>query len=471
MFPSELCPAFVSSFAFLSSIMLPMEVGGLTPQAAADLMKSHNKFRRAFSWRLSEGNNRKAEIAGAVRLSTGDYPDILEDYLYISRKRQRNATAIAQLQMHMLYDLAAQEQSIRHYKAKLDEASKDPRAEQLVRSELFKHRMISNAIRIIGDGIAWRSFAYDRLIPRILSAHPVKHVVTSEGLAAEMNEWSDIFFHPSKIAIMNSVTNCLAIGDVTSIETDGSIELVEVKADKTKSSRKIRQKAKLRDAAGILGSGVGLVDGKEMRVASAPITPRNSLTKLEAMLKASTITGWSAELVEPHCYVECMDFRKAGDESTVSKMEEARREATKAWRDDDEVLTMGSMDVITFSPNVAPFSIFPFADRTCVELAIGAQAFYVTMNLSVLFQTFKSHGWEVESSSRDTLRKTDGEAAAIIRKDRFHARIPPGDFSRLQFELLSPSTLLEEYEYIRSLGPSVEGYSVWLLEGESEQWR
>jgi hypothetical protein len=60
-------------------------------ESPSDPERLRNKYRRAFSWSVSRGNAGKAhETAGMVRLATSEYPDILEDYLSISRKRNGN---------------------------------------------------------------------------------------------------------------------------------------------------------------------------------------------------------------------------------------------------------------------------------------------------------------------------------------------------------------------------------------------
>lgn len=144
-------------------------------ESASDGERLRDKYRRAFSWSVSRGNAGKAhEAAGMVRLATSDYPDILEDYLSISRKRKDNKLALSKLQLHMLEDIVVQEKSIKSYKGKLEtEANLPDRAAELIRSEITMHGLIANAIRQIGDGIAWRAFDYDRFTTRILSSHPV----------------------------------------------------------------------------------------------------------------------------------------------------------------------------------------------------------------------------------------------------------------------------------------------------------
>jgi hypothetical protein len=83
--------------------------------------KTPGKYRRSFDWRVSHGTRGsiKTDTTAMVRLSTSDFPDILEDFLEISRKRSNNPTALARLQIHMLEELMVQESAVRHYRDNL----------------------------------------------------------------------------------------------------------------------------------------------------------------------------------------------------------------------------------------------------------------------------------------------------------------------------------------------------------------
>lgn len=173
----------------------------------------------------------------------------------------------------------------------------------------------------------------------------------------------------------------------------------------------------------------------------------------------------------PHCYVECVDLGKlAGLDTAASAMEEAYNRHVKQWG--KGLASRGcSLNIIAFSPNVAPFSIFPLDDRTCVELMVGAKVFTTYINAEEILKVFTKAGWLVESALEDAIAKTNGEAVAIMEKDGFHCHVPPADFAKLQFELLNPGTLLEEFEFIRGCGRNaVTGYSVWTFDGEATQW-
>jgi hypothetical protein len=264
--------------------------------AKNDFPRLGNKYRRAFTWRLSRGDPRNHQaLLGSVRLATSDYVDILEDYLYVSRKRRGNKTAISKLQLQMLSDIGVQEQSIRHYK----KMSKEGAPQDFVESQISTHGMIANAIRQIGDGLAWRSFAYDRFTQRVLCANAVKQTTLADGTVAELHEWSAINDHNQWKAIINAVTNCISIGDVTAIDANGNVELVEVKSGKSKDRRLIRQKNRLKDAAGILASGTGIIEGKSVMAASVALTPTNHLSELRIKLDKAGELGWSSGLIAP----------------------------------------------------------------------------------------------------------------------------------------------------------------------------
>jgi hypothetical protein len=438
-------------------------------QGAKDnLSRLENRYRRAFTWRVSRGGLRNQQaLLGSVRLAASDYVDILEDYLYVSRKRQANKTALSKLQLQMLSDIVLQEQIIKNYKKTLEEgAPKD-----FVESQLSTHRMIANAIRQIGDGIAWRSFSYDRFTQRVLCSNAVNQIVLADGLVAEVQEWSAINDNDDRRAIFNAVTNCISIGDVTAIDANGNVELIEVKSGKSKDRRLIRQKNRLKNAAGILTSGFGIIEGKEVIAGSLALTPTNYLSELRIKLNEAGKLGWSAGLIAPHCYVDCFDIEKLGSFEGISDaVEEAHKRLDEQWSD-ELVTTWCSLDVIAFTPNVAPFSIFPFDDRTCVELMIGAKFFINSLNLSHVLRVFLNAGWSLEAALDEALEKTNGEAVVVMTKQGFLCHIPPADFAKLQYELLDPSTLLQECESLRSYGSGSAGaYSVWNYEGEAAQW-
>src|SRR5215467_1756061 len=87
-------------------------------------------YRRAFDWRVTR--TAKEQIpgvaAGLAGLSIPDNLDILEDYLGITRKRQKNRIAMAKVQLHLLEEILVAQHAIKHYRQKLAELGDQLRA-------------------------------------------------------------------------------------------------------------------------------------------------------------------------------------------------------------------------------------------------------------------------------------------------------------------------------------------------------
>lgn len=293
--------------------------------------KVPGKYRRAFSWRISDGSptSLQSDRQGMFRLATSDFPEILEDYLTISRKRQLNGTALSRLQMHLIEELLMQEGAVKHYKDALrqfgvdsEERPEDIATDEIkfARGQLFFHRLYASACRAIGDAIAWRSLGYDRAVTRALSERQSKHTLASEGTIQELREWSSHFERGTGLAIFNALTNCLSVGDVTVVYHDGSVEIIEVKSSNTKSRRKIRQKEKLREVVSRLQTGEGRVDGQDVQIEILPITPETGLDRIKKLLDLAGVRGWAAGTISNSLYVEAFDLRKLSDNAHRSKI-------------------------------------------------------------------------------------------------------------------------------------------------------
>jgi hypothetical protein len=447
--------------------------------------KAPNKYRRAFDWRVSYANRDSTgvEARAMARLATSDFPDILEDFLEIGRKRRANWTALSRLQMHMLEELLVQEGAVKHYRNKLRamEGESSPASDEhlpketlFAKQELFFYRSYANAVRGIGDGIAWRTLGYDRAVTRLMSERETKQNLASEGLLQELWEWSHNFESGNGIAILNALTNCLAVGDVTVVRADDSVEIVEVKSSNTKSSRKVRQKQKMSEVVTLLGAGAGRTEDREVRIEILPITPETGLDQIGQLLEIAGREGIAAKRISNCLYIEAFDVLRMEDTDALHKrIEQMRDAAVGEWkRRGDFVVELSSLDRLAFTPNCAPFSVYPFTARTCVELLIG-QKFYITyLNENAVGREFENRGWVVEKNSAQLVQEEgDKDAVMAVRKGRLHVWIPPADFMRMQMEALRAKSLIEALEATLAQGPDAEqGALLALYEGESAIW-
>jgi hypothetical protein len=456
-----------------------------------DNLKRPNQYRRAFEWSVSSGDKeaRLTQLEGSARLASSDFPNILEDFLETSRKRSENHTAMARLQMHMLEELLIQEGAVKHYRQKLKEmgafedqepldAPRIPRSAspevKFLQRELFFYRLYANAIRAIGDGIAWRALKHDRAVTRLMAEHPTKQQVSSEGTIQEMREWSLQFDSGSGFAILNALTNCLAIGDITVVRDDDSVEIIEVKSSNSKSGRKVRQKHRMEEVVTLLADGGGRTQDKQIRIEILAIEPETALDQLGELLQEAEKSGWASRKISNYLYVEAFDLLSAVEFSAIKpKLAQAKAEVVGTWESQgDFVLDMLSQDVIPFTPNCAPFSVFPFDSKTCVELLIGSKYFITYLNMDAVEREFEYRGWEIEKSQKQLMLEGNKEQSLLVRKGPFHAAVPPADFGRIQFELLRPKSLIEALDSYQKQAPTGnEGFLLTLFEGEHNIWR
>ena len=234
-------------------------------------MENRTKYRRSFDWSIGTGRPNTATASAAfARLFTSEYPELLEDLLEMSRRRRSNTVVMAKLQAWMLQELFVIEGAVKHYREKKKEleAALEKQAPEgdgidakkhlnFVEKQLFFQRAYANSLRMIGDGIAWRSLGYDRLVMKSLAGAATKPHVLSEGTVQELSAWSLQFDSGAGLAILNSLTNTLAIGDVTVVRNDETVEIIEVKGGKAKSSRTVRQKQRMKEVVNFISTGSG----------------------------------------------------------------------------------------------------------------------------------------------------------------------------------------------------------------------
>ena len=387
---------------------------------------------------------------------------------------------MSKLQLYMMQEIVFQEAMIKKYKQRLGELeasspAKDAGQEsEHIKREMFMFRAYANAIRSIGDGIAWRALDYDRAVTHLMAEHATKQQIMSEGLMGELLEWSIRFDKGTGIAILNSLTNCLAVGDVTVVNDDGSAEIVEVKSSNTKSRRKIRQKHKMREVVTLLSSGAGETDDKEVSIKILPIKPESGLDKIAALLSDAETRGWAGGKISNCLYVECFDFQTLKSFAAVKKdVDAARKKMIGEWEErKDFVLDRSSLDVIAFSPNCAPFSIFPFSNRTCIDLLIGRKCYIGYLNINAVAREFEYRGWKIIKTTEELLKEGNANASLIVGKEDLHVCVPPADFMRMHMEALRVQTEILACEAELKEGPQgTSGFLFHLYEEERELWK
>ena len=123
------------------------------------------------------------------------------------------------------------------------------------------------------------------------------------------------------------------------------------------------------------------------------------------------------------------------------------------------------MDKMDYSKNCAPFSIYPFDIKTITDIMLGQLMICCLFNYSEVLRIVQKSGWDVVDSivfrSEEEIKLLNkNEIKDIpfmkIKKGTLSINVPPSLIARLKYELLAPSTIIEEFEETYKREPQTE---------------
>jgi len=439
---------------------------------------------------FDESRQRQIASAASFPIVPEDVHMLLEDYLHITRIRRGNGFPLFRVQLALLDELVSCEKTIAHYKRELikredlvaggfsDKIAIDADI-RAIKRELHFHEVERRAIRDIGDGIAWRLFDYDRAILQELASRASGKHVNLEGVEAELHEFGHVFNSQHGIAILNDLTHCLKLGDLTIRKDDGSFEFIEVKTKGKTSGRITRQRQDLRRTVTFFNVGEREeVEGRQS-IVELQIRPETFAANINRLIAEAGEKGAAVQRIGEHLIIGCTDFLKAveiGYEECRAILDRSR-EWVGEWAQKDQLVTdCLSADKYLEVRNFAPFSIFPFSETDRVKLMTGALSVMAYVNVSAFLRYCDERGWRIIKTPAEHLEEAEksGEGKSVrlatIRKGPLTLQLPGPLIARLGFEFLRPKTLVDAFEAQLALGEPATKMSFFNFSGEPEIW-
>ena len=413
-----------------------------------------------------------------------DYKEIIEDYLFISRKRRESKFSIYKLHLSILNDLLQHNNTIDALRVKVGELAVDsisPIEERDKQIKMYQDQisaisLINQSLKTIIDGIAWRHLNYNRPILNVLSrkedSGPVR---LDDGLIMEFFNFSKEILHEKKKAIINDISNFLRTGDITTIDDNGDIELIEVKSSKKRGRRITRQKERLQETVEFFNTGITDYEGSKLIILPCDVPMKNYLAILRDMIAKARQKCCSSELFGNYMIVECVDVEKLDDVDKVKEYFDSRHESIKnRWeQNNDFVFTYFSLDRLGFSGNLAPLSVFPLSTEEIAALMMGRIVLTCRLNLSEILRMFEKDGWVIVDSFLKKAKEGQLNLEtpfAKIKKGDFNVEVPFADIARIIYEMLSPKVLIDTCNEQYSKGPQETIFSLTNYTKESSLW-
>ncbi len=438
----------------------------------------------------TEELKRRVEEAPRGGLIPSDWLSLIEDHLYISKRRRGEPLPLFMLQLNMLEHLLIHEDAVSKYKQELKSLSKkggddspateeDQMATAVVERELFIHRALRQALRDVADGIAWRALDYDRAMLHVIADRPGSAHVEGGGLEAELWEFAYAIQAGEGLSILNDLTNFLKLGDVSVVREDGSVEFVEVKAGGTKSGRIARQKKAMETTVTFLGEGEKEHESGKLTILELDVHPKSFVSHVHKIIERATKHGAAGERIGDHLVVTCVDYLSEA-KLTEEKVKQVLGETEvliRSWEEaGDLVFPYCSPEKYSQVRWYAPFSIYPFCDLCRAKLMIGAVNIVAHVNFSAVFRYIESRGWKVvdhvqdvdlEGTPESELRKL---AFATASKGQLTSSLTPLEMGRLGYEFLRPKTLVDNLEALLEEGPPPSEHILPSMTHERELW-
>ena len=412
-----------------------------------------------------------------------DYKEIIEDYLFISRKRRKSKFSIYKLQLSILGDLLQHTNAIDAMKIMLEKLEADsslPKEEREKQIKTYQNQigailLINQSLKTIIDGMAWRYLNYNRAILSVLSnkedSGPVR---LDEGLITELFTFSKEILHEKKRAIINDISNFLRTGDITTIDDSGDIELIEVKSSKKRGRRITRQKERLQEVVEFFNTGITKYEGTKLTILPCDVPLENYLAIFRNIIAKARKTCCSSELIGNYMILECVDFEKVDDIDKVIEYFDSRHESVKnRWEQNNDVIfSFNSLDRRVFSANLAPFSVFPLSVEDVTALMIGRICLAYRINLTEILKIFEKDGWVIVNTClKAKAEQLSSETPfALIKKGNFNVEVPFADIARVIYEMLSPKFLIDTYNAQYNKGPQEYIFSLTNYTKESSLW-
>ena len=369
--------------------------------------------------------NELEDVRRLARVTTHPFYEqnlpVLKELFDRSLMARRGQYPLLRLQVDLLRRILLVEQAQRRYHRRRDLIGKARRTlvatgavqERIKRAQsLWEYmqdgesaaRWFAERLRSIGDGVAWRFLRYDRVALRLLAEHePISTPQLGRGLVTEVSELVRFNEREERPALLNSVTNFLRIGDITTYDQGTDVPtLVEVKTSGNVTARTRRQGQYRSIVQEALVSGVHQIAGVNLR-------------KVVAQKPLKTYVG-SVERAMREAEQRFVASRKFGDYLGVGVFAtnkivayEPEERWPQIWtsvfdrlypvrrRTSDILLPrMDNTFAIThFSPILAPYAIFPIDPRLRFALLSGEFLVMSVLNISGLSRWLEKRGWKV----------------------------------------------------------------------------
>jgi hypothetical protein len=334
----------------------------------------------------------------------------------------------------------------------------------VVELDLDANKRRRYALRVVQDGIVWRTLGYDRLTVGMLGhGDPVNYLSNDFETEAEQAE---IHWGEGCLALFGDLSNVMRTGDLLVRDpATGRVILQEVKAGR---SRDLVQQQRMQDKVDYLNTGIShaLTDDAPLHAPATSPRRRTYLANAIPLFRNAQHRGFACGQVGPGIAAFMFDGRSLRDadlpahERRIISGEE-RLVRRLAWNP-AETYTYNSLERIDRDrtnawATTAPYSIFPLDPETCAALCLGWAGYRTTINLAVFTAAVERRGYKVTFDAGKEGQPDLSDAFFWVARDTGRLRVPPRLADQALIEFLTPAAVAENVDASFAQLMSAEG--------------
>jgi len=197
------------------------------------------------------------------------------------------------------------------------------------------------------------------------------------------------------------------------------------------------------------------------------------------VLQEASNHGAAGRTLDQYLRVDCVVVDSTGVEENAEQIRKESVMVVQGWEQrGDFVVDASNVELKVATPNVAPYSVFPFSEQICAGLLTNRHWLRSVLNVSEVLRRFQERGWSVEEDPREEylralkVGKDPRESPfARIRRGALTVALAPMMCTRMLFEFLKPRSLVRGLESIFLEGPQTgKEYVLSYFPQERRNW-
>ena len=311
------------------------------------------------------------------------------DWIEGSRNHRHDPVQLLDLQRELAAQILYFQEQRREFEAdeRLDDEH-SPMKIELEKGVAHAKRGI-RIVKDIADGIAWRALSYDRLAIRQMANKPHTGALVLDSLQPELAAAIAHAERTGHVVVVNDLTNFLRFGDFTAVG-DGRVTVAEIKQGRgsARSGKARKQRKKLEKTLGFLNAGVGVApDGSPAVLLPTAARARSHMREVQQLFRESAERGCAYARLTDSLAVEVIRPELIIDQDAT------RIVFHNPFSQSPRCLVHHTYELFdAWSPNVAPFSIFPLAASDCAAILTGSAGVFAYLNLDNVIRCFRRRG-------------------------------------------------------------------------------